>query len=112
VKATSDKSTVTYPDEQLSSAEMELRMKLLRENSELQNLHKKFVLGNILTESEFWATRKKLLDGDSGRKSKQRVGFKSSMILDIKPMSDGRTNKVTFNLTPEIKYQAWLFFFF
>ena len=32
VKATSDKSTVTYPDEQLSSAEMELRMKLLREN--------------------------------------------------------------------------------
>uniref|UniRef100_A0A2N9FM47 BSD domain-containing protein n=1 Tax=Fagus sylvatica TaxID=28930 RepID=A0A2N9FM47_FAGSY len=58
VKATSDKSTVTYPDEQLSSAEMELRMKLLRENSELQNLHKKFVLGNILTESEFWATRK------------------------------------------------------
>lgn len=107
VKATSDKSTVTYPDEQLSSAEMELRMKLLRENSELQNLHKKFVLGNILTESEFWATRKKLLDGDSGRKSKQRVGFKSSMILDIKPMSDGRTNKVTFNLTPEIKYQIF-----
>ncbi|KAF3975337.1 hypothetical protein CMV_001406 [Castanea mollissima] len=106
--ATSDRSTVTYPDEQLiSSAEMELRIKLLRENSELQNLHKKFVLGNILTESEFWATRKKLLDGDSGTKSKQRVGFKSSMILDIKPMTDGRTNKVTFNLTPEIKYQIF-----
>ncbi|XP_050246191.1 general transcription and DNA repair factor IIH subunit TFB1-1-like isoform X1 [Quercus robur] len=108
VKAASDRSTVTYPDEQLiSSAEMELRIKLLRENSELQNLHKKFVLGNILTESEFWATRKKLLDGDSGTKSKQRVGFKSSMILDIKPMTDGRTNKVTFNLTPEIKYQIF-----
>ena len=27
-------------------------------HSELQNLHKKFVLGNILTEFEFWATRK------------------------------------------------------
>jgi hypothetical protein len=26
--------------------------------SELQKLHKKFVLGNILQESEFWATRK------------------------------------------------------
>uniref|UniRef100_A0A7N2LAT8 BSD domain-containing protein n=1 Tax=Quercus lobata TaxID=97700 RepID=A0A7N2LAT8_QUELO len=108
VKAASDRSTVTFPDEQLISlAEMELRIKLLRENSELQNLHKKFVLGNILTESEFWATRKKLLDGDSGTKSKQRVGFKSSMILDIKPMTDGRTNKVTFNLTPEIKYQIF-----
>lgn len=33
VKATSDRSTVTNPDEQLiSSAEMELRIKLLREN--------------------------------------------------------------------------------
>jgi hypothetical protein len=28
--------------------------------SELQKLHKKFVLGNILQESEFWATRKVL----------------------------------------------------
>ncbi len=37
-----------------------------------------------------WNLIQKLLDGDSGRKSKQRVGFKSSMILDIKPMSDGR----------------------
>lgn len=33
VKTTSDRSTVTYPDEQLiSSEEMELRIKLLREN--------------------------------------------------------------------------------
>ncbi|KAE8098912.1 hypothetical protein FH972_016940 [Carpinus fangiana] len=107
VIATSDRSAVTYSDEQLSTAEMELRIKLLRENSELQKLHKQFVLGNILTESEFWATRKKLLDGDSGRKSKQLVGFKSSMILDTRPQTDGRTNKVTFNLTPEIKYQIF-----
>lgn len=102
-----DKPVVTFSDEQLSTAEMELRMKLLRENTELQKLHKQFVLGNILTESEFWATRKKLLDGESDRKSKQQVGFKSSMILDTRPQTDGRTNKVTFNLTPEIKYQIF-----
>ncbi|KAH7545455.1 hypothetical protein FEM48_Zijuj01G0095700 [Ziziphus jujuba var. spinosa] len=108
-KVASEGSAVTHLDEQLSTTEMELRMKLLRENSELQKLHKQFVIGGVLTESEFWATRKKLLDGDNYRKLKQRVGFKNSMILDTKPMTDGRTNKVTFSLTPEIKYQACFF---
>ncbi|KAF3453256.1 hypothetical protein FNV43_RR03696 [Rhamnella rubrinervis] len=107
-KAACEQSAVPFSDEQLSTTEMELRMKLLRENSELQKLHKQFVIGGVLTESEFWATRKKLLDGDNDRKLKQRVGFKNSMILDTKPTTDGRTNKVTFNLTPEIKYQIFV----
>ncbi|KAI4344969.1 hypothetical protein L6164_012141 [Bauhinia variegata] len=93
--------------EQLSTAEMELRIKLLREDSKLQKLHKELVIAGKLTESEFWATRKKLLDKDESRKLKQRVGFKNSMIFDTKPTSDGRTNQVTFNLTPEIKYQIF-----
>ncbi|XP_048437675.1 general transcription and DNA repair factor IIH subunit TFB1-1-like isoform X8 [Pyrus x bretschneideri] len=106
-KTAPKKDGVTLPDEQLSAAEMELRMKLLQEDSELQNLHMQFVISGVLTESEFWATRKKLLDGDSRTKPKQRVGFKNSMILDTKPTSDGRMNKVTFNFTPEIKYQIF-----
>nr|XP_028963280.1 general transcription and DNA repair factor IIH subunit TFB1-1-like isoform X3 [Malus domestica] len=76
-------------------------------HSELQKLHMQFVISGVLTESEFWATRKKLLDGESHTKPKQRVGFKNSMILDTKPTSDGRMNKVTFNFTPEIKYQIF-----
>lgn len=106
-KTASERDGVTFPDEQLSAAEMELRMKLLQEDSELQKLHMQFVISGVLTESEFWATRKKLLDGDSRTKPKQRVGFKNSMILDTKPTSDGRMNKVTFNFTPEIKYQIF-----
>ncbi|BBG96235.1 BSD domain BTF2-like transcription factor [Prunus dulcis] len=146
-KTTSEKSGVTLPDEQLSTAEMQLRMKLLQEDRYVlyfsiqyvlsrkesglhypsthmwfckfkpaytieilsidMKLHMQFVISGVLTESEFWATRKKLLDGDSRTKSKQRVGFRSSMILDTKPMTDGRMNKVTFNLTPEIKYQIF-----
>jgi len=127
--------------------------------SELAKLHKQFVFGGILTEAEFWATRKvcisqwslltweqyshilsrisnlaylyslfsvtlsgfvntttllvvnelllyktldahklftfiislqKLLHGDNNRSSHQRVGFKSAMISDIKPLADGR----------------------
>lgn len=32
----------------------------------------------------------KLLDKDPTKKSKQRVGFKSAMISDIRPATDGR----------------------
>lgn len=102
-----EKSAVKLPDEQLSEEEMQLRIKLLQENSELQKLHRQFVGGNILTEAEFWAARKKLLDIDPSKKSKQRVGFKSAMISDIRPATDGRTNKVTFSLTPEIILQIF-----
>ncbi|RZS02829.1 hypothetical protein BHM03_00032917 [Ensete ventricosum] len=113
--------------------------------SELQKLHKELVIGNVLTESEFWATRKvdklinhngsfssdffisaydmknfagmfwmqNLLDDDSDRTLKQRTGFKSAMLADIRPSTDGRvqhgpsTNKVTFSLTPEIIHQIF-----
>ncbi|KAL5220995.1 hypothetical protein ABZP36_025708 [Zizania latifolia] len=98
--------TSTRP-EQLSSVEMQQRMKLLQEDSELQKLHKKFVLGNILQESEFWATRKNLLDDEANKGSKQRPGFKSAMLADVRPSADGRTNKVTFSLTTEIIHQIF-----
>ncbi|KAF7039297.1 hypothetical protein CFC21_049321 [Triticum aestivum] len=103
----SEKSAVSTGPEQLSSAEMERRMKLLREDSELQKLHKKFVLGNILQESEFWATRKNLLDDETNKASKQKPGFKSAMLADVRPSADGQTNKVTFSLTTEIIHQIF-----
>ncbi|XP_010913638.1 general transcription and DNA repair factor IIH subunit TFB1-1 isoform X2 [Elaeis guineensis] len=102
-----EKPAATVHGEQLSTTEMELRMKLLREDSELQKLHKQFVIGGVLTESEFWATRKSLLDDDAQRTAKQRAGFKSAMLADVRPSTDGRTNKVTFSLTPEIIHQIF-----
>ncbi|WVY96018.1 hypothetical protein V8G54_028169 [Vigna mungo] len=83
-------ATKVISEEQLSSAEMTLRIKLLQEDSKLQTLHKELVASGKLTESEFWATKKKLLDQDESRKLKQRIGFKNSLIFDTKPMSDGR----------------------
>ncbi|CAL5208987.1 unnamed protein product [Lathyrus oleraceus] len=94
-------------DEQLSASEMTLRIKLLQEDSKLQKLHKELVASGKLTESEFWATKKKLLDQDESRKLKQRIGFKNSLIFDTKPTSDGRINQVKFQLTPEIKHQIF-----
>ncbi|KAF9678983.1 hypothetical protein SADUNF_Sadunf07G0092900 [Salix dunnii] len=94
--------TSEVPSEQPSTEELLLRMNMLRENGELQKLHKRFVSDGILTEAEFWATRKKLLGGNFSKKSKQRTGLKSFVLSDTKPSTDGRTNKVTFTLTPEI----------
>jgi hypothetical protein len=48
------------------------------------------VESKVLTEDEFWATRKKLLGKDSIRKSKQQLGLKSMMVSGIKPSTDGR----------------------
>ncbi|XP_047058897.1 general transcription and DNA repair factor IIH subunit TFB1-1-like [Lolium rigidum] len=96
------KSTASTGPEQVSSAEMERRMKLLREDSELQNLHKKFVVCNILQESEFWTMRKNLLDSEVNKAPKQKPGFKSVMVADVRPSSDGKTNKVTFHPTTEM----------
>ncbi|KAF8410904.1 hypothetical protein HHK36_003441 [Tetracentron sinense] len=107
-KVVSERSAITVHDEQLSASEMERRMKLLREDCELQKLHKQFVISGVLTEAEFWATRKKLLNvDDASRTPKQRVGFKSSMLSDVKPSTDGQSNKVMFTLTPEIIHQIF-----
>ncbi|KAI3996336.1 hypothetical protein MKX01_026804 [Papaver californicum] len=106
-KLDSEKSATTLHDEQLHPEEMKLRMKLLAENSELQKLHKQFVIGGVLTEAEFWATRKKLLAVDVSKMSKLRLGFKSVMLADVRPLTDGRTNKVTFSLSPEIIQQIF-----
>ncbi|PIN09333.1 RNA polymerase II transcription initiation/nucleotide excision repair factor TFIIH, subunit TFB1 [Handroanthus impetiginosus] len=101
-----EKSAAPVNDEQLSRAETERRIKLLQENSELQALHKQFVFGGILTDAEFWATRKKLLDQNDTRKPKQRIALKNEM-WTVKPLSDGQSNRVTFNLTPEIIHQIF-----
>ncbi|KAI3466382.1 hypothetical protein Pfo_023045 [Paulownia fortunei] len=105
-RAIPEKSAAPDNNEQLSRAETERRIKLLQENSELQTLHKQFVFGGILTDAEFWATRKKLLDQNDSRRPKQRLALKNEM-WTVKPLSDGQSNRVTFNLTPEIIHQIF-----
>ncbi|XP_042039898.1 general transcription and DNA repair factor IIH subunit TFB1-1-like isoform X2 [Salvia splendens] len=105
-KAGPERATPPVTNEQLSSIETERRIKLLQENSELQTLHKQFVFGGILTDDEFWATRKKLLDQNDSRRPKQRLALKNEM-WSLKPLSDGQSNIVTFNLTPELIHQIF-----
>eukprot|EP00250_Pteridium_aquilinum_P033064 c5163_g1_i1 orf=729-2585(-) len=87
--------------------EADRRMKLLTEDIELQKLHKQLVINGVLSDADFWAARKRTLDENASTTSKQRTGLKSAMLADVRPMHDGRTNKVTFNLTPEIIHQIF-----
>ncbi|KAF3659888.1 Ubiquitin-specific protease 12 isoform 1 [Capsicum annuum] len=104
-KSTSKKSNVPH-DEQLTAIEVGRRIKLRQENSELQKLHKQLVIGGILSEAKFWAARKRLLEKTENKKPKQRVALKNDM-WSVKPLSNGRTNKVTFKLTPEVIHQIF-----
>ncbi|KAI3949080.1 hypothetical protein MKW92_030843 [Papaver armeniacum] len=111
VKVDSEKSATILHDEQLCLEEIELRMKVLAQNSELQKLHKQLVIGGVLAESEFWATRKKLLAVDGSKMCwnmcKQRLGLKSAMLANVRPLIDGRTNKVTFRSTRRLFKQIF-----
>ncbi|KAI3908153.1 hypothetical protein MKW98_029454 [Papaver atlanticum] len=106
VKADYEKSATILHDEQLCLKEIELRIKVLAENTELQKLHKQFVIDGVLSESEFWATRKKSAV-DGSKMCKQKLGLKSAMLANVRHLTDGRTNKVTFRLTPEIFQQIF-----
>ncbi|KAL3849123.1 hypothetical protein ACJIZ3_011005 [Penstemon smallii] len=94
-------SSFFFSMKKLSKAEIDRRVKLLLGNSEIQRLHQQFVGGGVLTDAEFWATRK-----NSSRMPKQRVALKNEM-WTVKPLFDGQSNRVTFNLTPEIIYQIF-----
>ncbi|PHT43807.1 hypothetical protein CQW23_17832 [Capsicum baccatum] len=98
-KATSEKHDVPH-DEQLSTTEMGRRIKLL------QKLHRQVVIRGILSEVDFWAARKSLLEQTENKKPKQRVALKNDMWC-VKPLSNGQVNKVTFNLTPEVIHQIF-----
>jgi transcription initiation factor TFIIH subunit 1 len=106
VQAASGKS-VSGATDQLDLVEMERRLKLLQGDSALQKLHKQLVINGILSEHEFWAARKNVLDGEKAQGPKQQTGIRSAMLADVRPLTDGRTNKVTFNLTPEIIHQIF-----
>ncbi|CAH9135206.1 unnamed protein product [Cuscuta epithymum] len=106
-KTTPAPESSTLPnDEQLSTSEMERRVKLLKEDGELRKLHKQLVMGGILSEGEFWAARKKLLNQGDAKRPKQHVALKNH-IWHKKPTIDGQPNKITFNLTPEIILQIF-----
>ncbi|KAF3647517.1 Vacuolar cation/proton exchanger 2 [Capsicum annuum] len=74
-KSTSEKPDVPH-DEQLTATKMGRRIKLL------QKLHRQLVIGGILSEADFWAARKRLLEQTENKKPKQRVALKNDIFAE------------------------------
>ncbi|KAG5552633.1 hypothetical protein RHGRI_010653 [Rhododendron griersonianum] len=78
---------------------MERLSKLLQEDSELQKLHEQFVLGGVMTEAVFWATKRVscyLTLSSNQMVTRQRAGFKSVMLSDVKLSADGQMTEKDF----------------
>ncbi|KAK6154504.1 hypothetical protein DH2020_008752 [Rehmannia glutinosa] len=94
-RAMPEASVAPLNNEQLSRAETERRIKLLQENRNDLAATWKYLVGT--PNAEFWATRKN---------AKTAASLKNEM-WTVKPLSDGQSNRVTFNLTPEIIHQIF-----
>lgn len=86
---------------------------LFRADKDLESVYKSLVVAGILSEAEFWRTRQAQLrdalvagGGGGAARMRQRVGLPSAMLADVKPSADGQTEKVHFQLTPQIVRQV------
>ncbi|KAK9829781.1 hypothetical protein WJX72_007879 [[Myrmecia] bisecta] len=82
---------------------------LLTEHKDLGAVYQQLVLSGLLTEAEFWASRMHLLRaGPPGGTRQQRSGISSAMLAAGQPTADGRVDRVTFQLTPDIMRQIFM----
>jgi BSD domain len=76
---------------------------------DLQKLYEQLVQSGVLSDAEFWKGRaaavEKGVGGSGGAGAGQRVGLPSAML--VQPSADGKTDKVTFRLTPEVIHQIF-----
>ncbi|CAD6341585.1 unnamed protein product [Miscanthus lutarioriparius] len=100
---TPENSVASAALEQLSAAEVERRVKLLREDRNyIRSLFLEIFCKNLNfgQQERTYLKMKQIKDQNKGQVSRMRL-------VDIKPTTDGRTNKVTFQITPEMIHQIF-----
>jgi len=99
-------SSIKKKDE-VSIKEAKQRAALLAGNEELNALYSKLVLSHVITDSEFWATRKHLLENEAMKSTNQRKGMPTELVADVRPSME-TCNAVHYRLTPTIIHQIFL----
>jgi transcription initiation factor TFIIH subunit 1 len=85
------------------------RAKMLASNKELQTLHEQLVKGGVITEEEFWETRKSKLENESRKTENQPTGMSTVLSSDVRPSSE-TCNAVHYKITPQIIHQIFIQF--
>ena len=91
----------------ITKEDLKLRAALLAKNKELSRLHKELVLPGLITEEEFWESRRHLLLSQQ-LQNKQKKGLPSSLLADIRPTTDTSSSDIKYTLTPAIIHSIFL----
>ncbi|KAJ2873834.1 RNA polymerase II transcription factor B subunit 1, partial [Coemansia asiatica] len=82
-----------------SAEEIKLRQEVLSKNEDLAKLHKTLVLAGLITEDEFWSTRKNILETQAIQ-TQLRKG-ESSTWLDLAPVTQA-SGDFKYTITPNV----------
>ncbi|KAN0007336.1 hypothetical protein ACTFIU_000535 [Dictyostelium citrinum] len=92
----------------LSEQQIKQRVILLQSNKELRELYEQMVnKDKVITESDFWESRKSMLKNDSTRSEKQHTGMPSNLLADVRPSSE-TPNAVHYRFTPTVIHQIFI----
>ncbi|KAJ1877220.1 RNA polymerase II transcription factor B subunit 1 [Coemansia sp. RSA 1722] len=82
-----------------SAEEIKLRQEVLSKNEDLAKLHKTLVLAGLISEDEFWSTRKNILENQAIQ-TQLRKG-ESSTWLDLAPVTQA-SGDFKYTITPNV----------
>jgi len=90
-----------------ANKEATLRAKLLSSNPELKALHQQLVGGKVISDQEFWESRKALVQNEMSKATNQNIGMSSALLTDVRPSSE-TSNTVQYKITPAIIHQIFI----
>ncbi|EFA80616.1 general transcription factor IIH component [Heterostelium album PN500] len=97
----------TFRNGTVTEEEVKQRVQLLSSNMELKQLFDSLVGAGIISENDFWESRKMMLKNDGMRPDRQHVGMPSIILSDVRPTSES-INAVRYRLTPSIINQIFI----
>mmetsp|Transcript_43446 Transcript_43446/g.82905 ORF Transcript_43446/g.82905 Transcript_43446/m.82905 type:complete len:636 (-) Transcript_43446:158-2065(-) len=92
----------------VTPVEAAARKALLVSNKEMQSMYNELVGQGVVSDVDFWASRQHMLEAATAKRGAgQQLGIANGMMAEVRPTSDGRSNTVKFNLTPEMMHQIF-----
>ena len=99
-----NRSNDELPGLGLSKYDLDIRKKVLVKNPQLASLHKELVIGNVISEDEFWQGRQQLLKLEH-LSNNQKPG-KNSTLVDPRPTSSS-PGEFTITITPQLVHDIF-----